>query len=878
MFSFSFFPGSCVYIAICLVLLPCVAVAQQQIPEKKFSPPLLRKLKTIAPDRNISLVIAIKGESLPEPVKQAGTALQRLRSGKQLNYYQLTLPAGVLQQNIAALPAVVYIEDGSRKPKEEQQVSNLDKTANTINLVHRWYPQWNGAGITLSVKEDRPDTADIDFKGRYLQTTLTSQALSSHATIMASMAAGGGNSWHLGKGAAWGSTISSSDFATLLPDADAAYDQYDITIQNHSYGVGIENYYGADAAAYDATALDHPELLHVFSAGNSGASAAEDGAYAGIPGAANLTGSFKMAKNIITAGATDSFHVVAPQSSKGPAYDGRVKPELVAFGEDGSSGAAALVSGVALVLQQQYQSLQGALPPNALTRAILINSANDIGNAGPDYASGFGSLDAVQAIRTMASGRYFSGSINQGDTKQFSITVPEGIEQLKLTLTWNDPPATPNAPAALVHDLDLELINAETNEAWKPWVLNRFPHIDSLQQPATRQRDSINNTEQISITSPISGNYLVQVTGVSLTATQDFYIAYQFDSIDRFEWQFPTQEDYVFPGTSTAVRWAASHSSEAGVLEYSTDNGNNWQLINDNISLSAGYYRWQVPETASTALLRMTTGSRQFVSDTFTIAGRITTGVGFNCPDSFLVYWNRLPGIDTYRVYALGAQYLEPLLTTNNDFAVFAKSANPSLHYAIAPLVGTKEGVKSYTFNYTTQGVACYIRSFFAVLDDEFVQLQLSLGTLYNINAVVLEKSDGRNFIPLEKVMPVNALEFSFTDAVLRSGANTYRIRIELAGGRVVYSTIETVYFFPDDQYLLYPNPVPQQQSVTLLAADPFPVVTLQVYNSIGQLVGQYTISNTVTTIATGRWSKGLYFFRLIKEGKTEKVMKVMVL
>ena len=59
-----------------------------------------------------------------------------------------------------------------------------------------------------------------------------------------------------------------------------------------------------------------------------------------------------MAKNILTVGATDSFSIVAALSSKGPAHDGRVKPELVAFGEDGSSGAAALVSGTSLLLQQ----------------------------------------------------------------------------------------------------------------------------------------------------------------------------------------------------------------------------------------------------------------------------------------------------------------------------------------------------------------------------------------------------------------------------------------------------------------------------------------------------------------------------------------------
>src|SRR4030095_10435784 len=126
------------------------------------------------------------------------------------------------------------------------------------------------------------------------------------------------------------------------------YQQYNVSVQNHSYGTGIENFYAADAMAYDASVITRSTLTHVFSAGNSGGSASASGIYTGITGFANLTGSFKMAKDIITVGHTDSFGIVLPLSSRGPAYDGRLKPELVAFGEDGSSGAAAIVSGIVL--------------------------------------------------------------------------------------------------------------------------------------------------------------------------------------------------------------------------------------------------------------------------------------------------------------------------------------------------------------------------------------------------------------------------------------------------------------------------------------------------------------------------------------------------
>ena len=100
---------------------------------------------------------------------------------------------------------------------------------------------------------------------------------------MASIIGGGGNTYYEGKGAAWGSTISSSSFAILLPEADAAYQQYNISVQNHSYGTGIENFYGADAAAYDASVITRPSLVHVFSAGNSGEETSTNGPYTTVP-------------------------------------------------------------------------------------------------------------------------------------------------------------------------------------------------------------------------------------------------------------------------------------------------------------------------------------------------------------------------------------------------------------------------------------------------------------------------------------------------------------------------------------------------------------------------------------------------------------------
>ncbi|MBK8706084.1 MAG: S8 family serine peptidase [Saprospiraceae bacterium] len=244
----------------------------------------------------------------------------------------------------------------------------------------------------------------------------------------------------------------------LLPDPDETYESLHVSVQNHSYGAGFGNYYDPGAFAYDWSAVLNPSLLHVFSAGNRGFQADTSGNYAGIVGYANLTGQFKMAKNVLLVGALDTLGAISPLSSRGPAYDGRLKPELVALGHEGSSNAAALVSGIALLVQQAYRDThQGQLPESALVKAILCNSAEDAGPPGIDYITGFGNVNALQAVQTTMENRWFSGEINDQQQLAFPIDIPANATNLKITLAWADPPAAVNTPWALVNDLDLSL-------------------------------------------------------------------------------------------------------------------------------------------------------------------------------------------------------------------------------------------------------------------------------------------------------------------------------------------------------------------------------------------------------------------------------------
>lgn len=857
---------------------PLFTLAQQKDAGFKISPILLNEINSGKISGRSSFRITVLRNKTPKVISDEKFRAVKVYDSELFSVYSVSATVEELRSEILPLAEITFIENAKRVPVEELQVGNLDLSANKINLAHRKYSPWNGDGIVVSVKENKPDTTDIDFKGRFLATNLSSANFNSHATIMSTMIAGGGNSWHQGRGVAWGSTISSSSFATLMPDNNSAYLQYNISVQNHSYGVGVENFYGADAAAYDASAISNPSLVHIFSSGNSGNLSSSTGEYAGLTGFANLTGSFKMAKNIITVSATDSFGMVASLSSKGPAHDGRVKPELVAFGEDGSSGAAALVSGTALLIQHGYKLLTGSLPSNALVKAILINSADDVGNPEVDYSNGFGNLNAANALKTLQRGRFMNGTVTNGNTQTFSISIPDGIKKLKITLVWNDPPAAPNASKALINDLDLELLNASTSDTWKPWVLNKFPNIDSLQQLATRKKDSLNNIEQITLENPASGNYQFKVTGFLIqTASQQFFIAYQLDSVDLFEWQRPVETDFIFPSSSNLIRWKSSFSSPTGLLEFSIDNGNNWQLIQNTVNLNSGFYRWNVSALTNSALLRMTIGLNQFVSDTFTIANRTQTGVGFNCPDSFLFYWNKIPSVTNYRVYQLGSHYLEPVAVTSDSIIILSKNTNPSLYYAVAPLIGNKEGVRSYTFNYSNQGVECYIRSFLGSLVNNTAHLDLSLGTLFNINKIILEKYDGNMFNSIQQVTNPNLLTFNFTDVSLKKGLNIYRVKLELFGGKSIYSLPETVYYFENSDYIIYPNPVQQNQTIHILNAGSFLNTLLLVYNMQGEKLIEMKADDLSNSIQAGRLSKGIYFFRFIRYGEKDVVLKVFV-
>jgi hypothetical protein len=767
---------------------------------------------------------------------------------------------------LAASPLVEFIDLPNRPAHDERLLNGADLTVNSLRAVQRRYPGLTGRGLVVSIKENALDAADIDFRGRLLNTPAGTPIESVHASIMATLIAGGGNSGPGGEGAARQAGIASASYASLLPDANASLTSLGVSVQNHSYGTGIENYYGLEALGYDQQTRQLPTLLHVFSSGNQGTGTSASGPYQGLAGVANLTGQFKMSKNSVSVGATNALGQVAALSSRGPAHDGRVKPELVAYGDAGSSDAAALVSGAALLVQQAYRDRatgNNGLPPAALVRAALINSADDVGRAEVDFVSGFGQLDALGAVRTMLDGRYQSGALTQGQEQLIPLTIPAGTQQVKVTLTWTDPEAAANASPALVNDLDLTLLGPGGTASWLPWTLSTYPSLDSLTRAARRRPDHLNNVEQITLTQPAAGTYQLRVRGYRIASgSQDFSVAYEVNAA-AFEWLNPSQLRNVRPGQATQLRWIwPGPTTATGRLDYRPVGRAGWRSIASAADLSQHVYSWTAPDTTTLVQLRCVVGGQEYVSDTLAIARPPSLRIGYVCADESLLTWPATPGATQYRVSKLGATALEAFQATPDTLLRVLATQNAGQYFAVAPVLGGRAAERSATANLAEAGVGCYVSSFLPVpAITDTVRLRLTLGTLYRLRAVQLQRLGANGFETIQNISPVTSLSILFTDLNARPGANQYRIAGQDADGRTFYSSTETVQLVRQGELLVYPVPIVAGQDL-LVAGAPGVAFELVLYDALGRLVQVGEGSAAVNYFSTEGLRPGVYVLR----------------
>lgn len=223
-------------------------------------------------------------------------------------------------------------------------------------------------------------------------------------------------------------------------------------IHSNSWGAPTRGMYDLDAQNVDQFAWEHPDMTILFAAGNAG----KDRNLDGVVDLDSLD-SPGTAKNAITVGATESQRFtsatdtwlgygflanplrtdltsdnhwgMAAFSSRGPTDDGRMKPDLVTPGVNiqslnltsqgggykllsGTSMATPLTAGLAALVREWYNSVQGVANPSAaLIKATLLNgtmridpgqygtgSDQEIPNTWPNPVAGWGRTNIKHSI------------------------------------------------------------------------------------------------------------------------------------------------------------------------------------------------------------------------------------------------------------------------------------------------------------------------------------------------------------------------------------------------------------------------------------------------------------------------------------------------
>ncbi|ETN47031.1 uncharacterized protein HMPREF1541_01221 [Cyphellophora europaea CBS 101466] len=193
----------------------------------------------------------------------------------------------------------------------------------------------------------------------------------------------------------------------------------------------------------------------------------------------------------------DDPNGMAAFSSRGPTRERRIKPDVVSPGtcilsakssaaaastyygespdpqymfESGTSMAAPLATGCAALIRQFLKPIADPStgdysPSAALVKALLINGAVELtgqynpseAGASPNPNSGWGRISVADSALTPSgtAGYGEHDGLDEDETFEFTINVPETGKTLKVTLVWTDP-----AGAELQNDLDLTVSSA----------------------------------------------------------------------------------------------------------------------------------------------------------------------------------------------------------------------------------------------------------------------------------------------------------------------------------------------------------------------------------------------------------------------------------
>lgn len=407
--------------------------------------------------------------------------------------------------NVAAMNSLGYTGKGVTVC-----VADTGLDSGNLNDIHPDFKNKNVTGVVSSTNTGRTDWGDLNGHGTHVAGSATGTGAYSGGQYAGT--APDANLYFICIGG-----DGSSVFPPELIDIENAYAS-GARVMNNSWGAyspAISGDYTSNSEFYDYVCHSYPDLTILFAAGNNNKK---------IDTTGNCTLSTEAAcKNVITVGASENdrpeytatygqlFSNVAapfntdqagsPQngtqqgmaffSSRGPAKDGRAKPDVVAPGTFiwsteslydsnnngnrssyyttmfGTSMATPLTSGAAADAVQFLKEEGFNAPSSSLVKALLINGARTMGTGqyedyteipdeSPNCVNGFGHVNLSESF-SPSNGNLFlyEGSISDTDDEKTYVFSKADAGPISATLVWNDPPGTAGAAQALVNDLDI---------------------------------------------------------------------------------------------------------------------------------------------------------------------------------------------------------------------------------------------------------------------------------------------------------------------------------------------------------------------------------------------------------------------------------------
>ncbi|RVU90773.1 T9SS C-terminal target domain-containing protein [Flavobacterium columnare] len=592
------------------------------------------------------------------------------------------------KQKILELVELGIIQNVELAPAPAVLENNPGRTSHKVNVLSS---NLNGLGYGLTgngVKigiwdgnvEPHKDATNRLFTREY-------ESASTHGSHVFGTMAGAGIIDPLAKGMAPKATVYAWNF-NVQSNGLKVYEERLLSANNdgieltqNSYGVNLDK--GYSTTRYDVSDRGDDEvmvrknyLLTMYSNGNAqSANLAAGGFYT----------STKNSKNALHVAANDPNESISNYSSFGPTADGRLVPQISGIGSDvysmsynnsyevmsGTSMATPGVTGTVALLYERYKNKFGQRPLGSLMKAIVCNTADELGNVGPDYKYGYGKINGLRAVQAIDENRFYTASIANGVDNQKVITVPTGTKQLKVMLCYTDLPGVPGTNSILVNNLDLKVLR--NGQIYLPWVLN--PSMPN--NPATKGIDDLNNIEQVTIDNPEPGDYTIIINGKNIPLdSQEFSVAYDYIK-PEFKLTYPIGNEKLIPGTKEFIRWDYVGEAKPFVLEYSNDGGNNYKQIAE-LPTEARTYLWTVPNEVGTNFkIRILSGGKVVSSkQVFTLMPRpenFKSETVTNCGTTdFKLTWDVIPNAK-YEILKLSAN--------GEDFEVIAET--PTNEYAI---------------------------------------------------------------------------------------------------------------------------------------------------------------------------------------------------